>query len=174
MFVMFSLFSYGAFAQPENKGNIELNQFFGVHFPDDYATLRPDSSFMMGLRLGYWFANEASFEFSGQRAFSEDTTGGNVNLDGYRGNVLYHFNTKNTLQPFITVGGGLERSSSRLGKGHDWGMNGGAGLRFFFAEKEGIRLDMRYTTAKVTAGAASSTWQQNIETNVGFFILFGK
>ena len=106
--------SGSASAQQYGKqGQVELSPYFGMIFPDGYGTLSPNEAPIAGLRLGFWLSDSFSFEFSGQRAFSEDSTGvNNIDLDGYRGNLLWNVNTGMRVRPFLTAGGGWERHKS--------------------------------------------------------------
>jgi OOP family OmpA-OmpF porin len=177
-FALVIALSSSVFAESKygKAGQVELSPFFGMIFPEDYDTLQPNEAPIAGLRLGVWLSDSISWEFSGQRAFSEDGAGvNNVELDGYRGNLLWNINTGRGVRPFFTAGGGLERSNSTpFGAEYDWGFNGGAGFRFFAGENAGVRLEGRYATAKVNVGRATDTWQSNIEGDLGLFFLFGK
>lgn len=174
-FALFLALSGSVFAQQYGKqGQVELSPFFGINFPDDYGIVHPNEAPIAGLRLGYFFTNTVSAEVSGQRAFSEDGAGlTNIDLDGYRLNLLYNLNTGVRVRPFITVGGGYERFSSVVtGSQKDWSGNGGLGFRFFAGENAGVRLEGRYVAAKVNVPASS--WEKNIEADFGLFFLFGK
>lgn len=169
-------FSGSAFAQQYGKkGQVELSPFFGIIFPDDYTTLNPNEGPIAGLRFGFWFSNSISAELSGQRAFSELGTGtSNIDMDGYRLNLLWNLNTGSRVRPFLTLGAGYERFDSvPTGAEYSLAYNGGLGFRFFAGENAGVRLEGRYVVVDETF-APNDNYQNNIEGNLGLFFLFGK
>lgn len=175
-FALFLALSGSAFAQQYGKqGQVELSPFFGISFPDDYGIVKPNEAPIAGLRLGVWLSNSFSLEASGQRAFSEDGAGvNNVDMDGYRLNLLWNLNTKTRVRPFLTVGGGYERFDSvPTGSQKDWSGNGGVGFRFFASENAGVRLEGRYVAVR-NVNTPVEGWEKNIEGQFGLFFLFGK
>lgn len=166
--------SGSAFAQYGKAGQVELSPFFGINFPDSYGVINPNEAPIAGLRLGVFFSDSISAEVSGQRAFSEDSAGlTNIDMDGYRLNLLWNVQTHARVRPFITVGAGYERFDSvTTGTQYDIGYNGGVGFRFFAGDNAGVRLEGRYAFAKVDTG--TENWEKNYEGLLGMFFLFGK
>lgn len=174
-FALFLTLSTSVFAQYGKQGQVELSPFFGIIFPDDYGTVVPNEAPIAGLRLGVFLSDYIGLEVSGQRAFSEDKSGNNnVDMDGYRGNLLFNAYKNSAVRPFITIGGGYERfKAPATGSQYDWSGNGGVGFRFFAGENAGVRLEGRYVVAKVNVPGGNE-WQKNIEADAGLFFLFGK
>jgi OOP family OmpA-OmpF porin len=131
---------------------------------------------MAGVRLGYFLTEFLSLEASVQRAFAEADNvapfnGENIDFDSIRLNALVHL-TDTRVRPFVTVGGGYEYfDSSNTDSQHDWGVNGGVGVRFFAGDSAGVRLDGRYIGVNVDG--VGDDWQHNYEAHVGLFFLFG-
>lgn len=178
MLVVFALLvSTSGFAQ-NAKGGFEFSPYVGLRFSDDYGTVNPDYAPVAGLRLGFFFTNSFSTEFSVQRAFAEADNvapfnGENVNFDAVRMNFLVHFLNDFKVRPFITIGAGWERvDSDNINSQHDLGLNGGAGFRFFAGQSGGLRLEGRYVTANVDI-AGTEEWQHNYEAYLGLFFLLG-
>ena len=157
-----------------SKGQLEISPFFGAARPDAYGLNDPRNAPIVGIRLGHYFTDAWSGEFSLQRTFSERNSDSRfVYLDSIRLNVLYSLATDVRLQPFFTGGFGLERFKSQgIPDENDFGLNAGAGLRLFLTEEAGLRFDWRYVSAKVSV--PGSQWQQNFETTLGLFFLLGK
>lgn len=173
-FTALLIFSGSLFAQEYGqKKQIELGAFGGYILPGDYAGIEPKNGFMGGLRLGYWMTNSLSTELSGQRAFSEDGAGGsNINMDGYRLNVLWNLMPAHRIRPFLTLGAGLERFGFAVtGGDYVLAYNGGIGSRFFINNKMGVRVEGRYVM--VNEKIAGEDYQYNIEGQLGLFFLFG-
>lgn len=174
LFAFLFVLSGSSFAQEfGQKHQVELSPFAGYIFPGEYAGINPKNGYIGGLRLGYWITNSLSAELSGQRAFSEDTTGAsNINMDGYRLNVLWNFAPAHRIRPFLTLGGGLERFGFAVtGNDYTLAYNGGVGSRFFIKNNWGVRVEGRYVM--VNEKIAGDSYQYNIEGQLGLFFLFG-
>ncbi|MEZ4704133.1 MAG: OmpA family protein [Bdellovibrionota bacterium] len=167
-------------ANASTEGKTELSPYFGFSFPDNYGSVGADEGPLVGLRLGYFFTDEVSAEFSAQRAFDETKnaapfSGEKLDLDAYRLNVLYNFFPGKSLRPFVTAGVGIERvDSPTMNSQFDVGVNGGLGVRFFAGENAGFRIEGRYIGVKVDDDTYVSDWENNAEVMAGLFFLFGK
>ncbi|MCB0309021.1 MAG: OmpA family protein [Bdellovibrionales bacterium] len=158
--------------QNSTKGLWEFGPYIGMFFPDNYGSANLDKSLLVGGRLGYFITSEFSVEGSFHRAFSETSGGSETNIDASRLNLLWNFLPGKFVRPFLTVGGGWERTSFPFGTDNDYGLNGGGGLRFFVNPHFNIRLEGRYNTVDI--GRAAAGRQHNYEGMLGFSWLFGK
>lgn len=166
--------SFPSFAQYGEKSQVELGAFGGYVFTGDYP-IEPKNAFFGGIRLGYWLTDSFSAEVSGQRAFSEDITGGrSLDLDAYRLNLLWNFAPQKRFRPFVTVGAGLEGFDFPVvGQEYSVGYNGGLGLRSFITDRAGLRLEGRFIYLNADY-LPRGDYVYNIEAQLGFFYLFGK
>jgi outer membrane protein OmpA-like peptidoglycan-associated protein/opacity protein-like surface antigen len=163
--------------------------------PDD--DLNPDGDVFFGLRVGYFFNAQVSMEgtfqtLSGDVEFDRCTgipcrprqastahspTVGDMDLDSFRVNVLYHWREGARLRPFLTAGIGLEatevveRNLGIILDETDISYNAGAGLRWFFTDLLSLRVDARYVLTD--ASGLVNDFQETLESSIGFSFTFG-
>jgi outer membrane protein OmpA-like peptidoglycan-associated protein/opacity protein-like surface antigen len=167
-----------AFAGGGSKGDWELGVFGGRGFLDDYGGAQPADAFIIGGRLGHFLSSKWSLELSGQW-LSTDTDFEDpliedveVNLSAYRLNLLHNFGAPGSgVRPFITVGGGSEKTEVEEFEQRDFGWNAGVGLRFFLSPSLNLRLDGRYVGINVGGDLDESVG--NMEATAGLSLLFG-
>lgn len=157
------------------KHDWELGGYGGYGWLDEYAPVLPKNDKLFGGRLGYFVSRHWSFEVSGQRILSErDTVGeSKVNLDALRGNVLYNFNADGSVRPFLTIGLGWEKFDPvdlQQYESKQAGFNAGAGVRVFFNEHVGMRVDGRFVHYKADKVGDTA---HDYEANAGLSVYFG-
>jgi len=157
------------------KGDFELGAYGGYGWLDEFQPVKPKNDALFGGRLGYFASRHWSFEVSAQRLFSErDTVGDSkVNLDALRGNVFFNFDAEGMVRPFLTIGIGWEKFDpedlSRY-ESKDAGFNAGAGVRVFFNDNVGLRLDGRFVHFKSDVLQETAN---NYEATAGLSVYFG-
>src|SRR5678815_168624 len=160
-------------------GEKEIGIYAGYAWLDDYRILQPKNDVFFGERFGYFFSSRISLEGSAQRMPTNtdfDSSLGlrdrRVDVTSIRANVLWNFRPGTTFRPFITGGIGAEIfNAHRIGTTKDISFNAGGGLRFFFCNSFGLRLDGR--AVYVDTGDSINQAQLNFEANVGGFWAFG-
>jgi len=168
-----------AMAGRGGEGDWELGAYGGFGWLDDYELLEPDDDTLFGVRAGYFFTSRVSLEGSLQRLSTVtviDPSFGvpdeDFDIDSLRVNVLWNFLEGASVRPFFTAGVGAEMADAGdIGDSTDLGFNAGGGIRFFFGETFGIRLDGRYVG--VDAGGEIDKWQSNVEGTAGILWSFG-
>ncbi len=162
-----------------DTGDYELGLFAGVAFPDDYGDgiqrLKPDDDVVYGVRAGRFFSEIGSFELSYQQLTADAfSLGSPVDLDvnSIRANVLANFLAGQSVRPFITFGLGREMTEvDGLFNDEDWGLNAGGGVRWFFNDTFGLRVDGRLVRTKISGPL--NDYQMNVEGTVGATWAFG-
>ena len=157
------------------KHDWELGGYGGYGWLDEYAPVLPKNDMLFGGRLGYFVSRHWSFEVSGQRILSErDTVGeSKVNLDALRGNVLYNLDAEGMVRPFLTIGLGWEKFDPEdlpQYESKQAGFNAGAGVRVFFNEHVGLRVDGRFVHYKADKVGDTA---HDYEANAGLSVYFG-
>jgi len=166
-----------AFAGGE-KGNWELGVYFGHAWLDDYGFFFPDNDNILGARFGPWLSDHWSLEASAQK-LKTDTEMNIIgvpeegfNIHSYRLNLLYNFGPGKSFRPFLTAGGGYEKTDvNNFGESGDFGWNAGLGTRIFLGRHFNLRLDGRYVMTKV--GDEVDESQGNTEATAGLSFVFG-
>ncbi|HET6371846.1 MAG TPA: OmpA family protein [Candidatus Polarisedimenticolia bacterium] len=167
-----------AIAGRGEKGDWEFGPYAGFGVLDDYGDLNPDNGPIYGGRVGYFFSPHWSLEGSFQRLTSEIDLGsslGDVDLDidSIRLNVLYNFRSGESFRPFVTAGLGSEKADVEdFGDSKDIGFNAGGGLRWYFTDHFGLRVDGRYVSVDVGEEEVDQR-QSNLEGTVGLLWSFG-
>ena len=166
------------FAGGGEKGDWEFGPYVGYGWVDDYGFLQPENDRLYGIRGGYFFTPGWSLELSLQRIATRSNVSvfglqnQDVDLDACRLNMLYNFRAGSHFRPFVTAGVGCEKVDAHsLGDASGLGLNAGGGLRFFFGDHFGLRLDARYVSAD--AGDSIDNRQNNGEANLGATFAFG-
>jgi OprF membrane domain. len=144
--------------------------------PGRLRDLHPDQDNVWGGRLGYWFTKNWNLEGSVQKVMTDTemnlpaTPEVDVDLTSYRLNLLYNLGGSGSkLRPFLTVGGGSEKTDVETIVDENKGSwNVGGGLRFFLSRNLNLRLDGRFVQVKV-----GDDTQGNGEATVGLGLLLG-
>jgi outer membrane protein OmpA-like peptidoglycan-associated protein/opacity protein-like surface antigen len=160
------------------KGDWELGLFAGFAALDDYGGLNPEDDQIRGARVGGFIGEHWGLEFSFQRLRTRtdidpalSLTNFDVDLDGLRLNFLWNFRGGERFQPFLTAGVGRERTDLKgIKNANDFGYNAGGGVRWFWSENFGIRLDGRFVAVEVDA---LDETQGNVEGTLGLMFAFG-
>lgn len=168
-----------AVAANGEQGEWELGLYAGYGLLDGYDILHPDDGFLGGVRVGYHFVPHFSLEGSWQKLNSETNIRGvpgspefDFDLISTRLNVLWNFKPGEACNPFLTAGIGIERADADdAGNTSDLGVNLGGGVRWYFADHFGLRLDGRYVASDI--GRPSNEKQANYEGAVGILFAFG-
>jgi len=166
------------FASGGQKGDWELGGFGGYTWTDDYRIFHPKDGPMAGARLGYFITSKVNMEVAAQRVFTKTdfddplVENRDVKLDALRLNLLYNFAPGSRFRPFLSAGGGRQKTNIEgYGKSTDWGWNGGAGFRVFLTPKVNFRVDGRASGARV--GEPVSEKVRNVEGTAGLSVVFG-
>jgi opacity protein-like surface antigen len=81
-------------------------------------------------------------------------------LDQFHGNFLFNFNPDEKLRPFVLFGVGATRASSGDASKANFSFAIGGGLKYFFTDNMGVRLQARYTPTYLftTSGGTWCNW----------------
>jgi opacity protein-like surface antigen len=81
-------------------------------------------------------------------------------LDQFHGNLLFNFNPDEKLRPFILLGLGATRAASSDASKTNFSFALGGGIKYFFTENMGVRLQARYTPTYLftTSGGTWCNW----------------
>jgi OmpA-OmpF porin, OOP family len=167
------------FADGGEKGDIEIGIYTGMGWLDDYNGANPKDDILFGGRVGRFLTSHWGVEGSFQRLDTETDfdpalalRNVDVDLDAYRLNVLYNFMEGSKVRPFVTGGAGWERvDAGSFGDRHDFGFNAGGGVRWFFTDRFGLRLDGRFVST--AHGGNIDARENNVEGQVGVMWAFG-
>jgi outer membrane protein OmpA-like peptidoglycan-associated protein len=167
-----------AFAGGGEKGDWELGGYGGRAWLGDYGTYHPKDHLFYGGRLGYFLTSNWNLEVAAQRVPTESDflvpplTDRDVKLDAVRLNLLYSFASGSRFRPFLTGGGGRDRTTVvGFVTENDWGWNGGGGFRVFFTPMFNFRVDGR--VAGVHVGEPVNQRETNVEGTAGLSLVFG-
>ncbi len=168
-------FSLPVFAERGQQGDFEVGPYVGYAFFSDYGSHNIEQNLLYGVRLGYFFEENWSFEPSYQMLWTDTdrATGTNngASLRALRFNLLYNFLPGKRLRPFLTGGLGWEYTKVNGSfKSNDLGVNAGGGLRVFLTDYLAARLDGRFVYTEVSELDAR---QYNYEAMFGLTYLFG-
>lgn len=162
------------------KGDFEIGAYVGYGFLDAYGNeitaLNPGDDVLYGFRAGYFLSQDWSLEFNFQHLEAETSpnvaTPSKFDLNSVRLNLLYNFGGEESkVRPYITLGAGVEATSTLGIDDDDTGYNIGGGARFFLDEGFGLRLDARYVSYSV--GGFVDETVGNFETSLGILLAFG-
>ena len=167
-----------AFGGGGEGGDWELGIYGGYGWLDDYGMFKPKDGFLYGARVGYFFTPNWDLELSAQRLSTNTdfeilgVQDVDVDLDALRLNLLYNFAAGERVRPFLTAGVGYERFDTEgFGQSCDFGLNAGAGVRWFLSPNWNLRLDGRYV--RINVGDEIDETQQNLEASLGIGWVFG-
>jgi outer membrane protein OmpA-like peptidoglycan-associated protein len=166
------------FAAGGAKGDLEIGVYGGYQWLDDHAEFRPKDHPFYGARAGYFISRHFGIEGMAQRVPTkqeEDLTTGplfgdtEMDLDSFRGNLMFNFAVDSPFRPFLTAGLGYEKFEVEgvTSEGH-MGYNAGAGFRVYLAPAFNVRADGRYVNAEF-----AESRQKNFEATLGFGLTFG-
>lgn len=165
--VFFILFG----SAPLWAGQIEISPFIGYTFGGGFdvtdlelARIDLKSGTSFGVSAGYVFKERYQLEFMWNRQDTalvgklldtdQDFPLADAKLDQYHVNFLYHFGQpSNPLRPFVLGGVG----ASRLNPDGDFdgftkiSYGIGGGIKYFFTEKAGVRMQGRYTPTYISS-----------------------
>ncbi len=162
-----------------DKGDYDIGLYGGLGLPDGYCDANPKDDLLYGGRFGKFLTPAWSLELSFQRLSTQTDfdpalvmANVDVDLDALRLNLLYNFLEGETFRPFITAGLGSERlNAGQMEDRHDYGLNAGAGIRWFLTDRFGLRLDAR--AIWVDVGGKVDEAQLNMEGMLGAMWTFG-
>ena len=162
---LLAVFALAVAAAPAfGEGNWEVQPFVGYKFGGnipvgdndfDFTKIKIDPSVNVGVTAGYNFTEGLGLEFMWNRqptkavgilaAGGEDSEKVSVNLDQFMGNFLIHFrDSEEKLRPFILLGFGATRGSGEGSSRTQFSFGVGGGIKYFFTENMGLRLQARY------------------------------
>ena len=166
------------FAHGGEKGDIEIGFYFGQEKPDSYNPLDPEDAPLWGVRGGYFLTDRWSAEGSWQTSSTQGNMAGpdpDIDLNAFRGNILYNFRPDKKFRWFLTAGIGLESIDAGDVNVDEsaFGYNLGGGGRWFFGKSRswGLRADARWVTTDPGGDIEGS--QNNYEYNAGLLWAFG-
>ena len=197
--LIFLALATNTFAQG-NRGETNMDIYYGAADLDDYGSLDPNDDSMWGIRAGYSLSDDWGIELTGQW-MDLDSTLGAADLTSLRANVLYNFRAYKPVRPYVTVGLGLEQLEIMGDDELDFSLNAGGGVRWYVIDHFGVRADARVVSSESGAelvtvggkGKESVVWQMdkrrpaprsftqvnfisdtqtNIEGSVGVFLVF--
>jgi opacity protein-like surface antigen len=153
------------------QSKFEVAPFFGAKYGGriifnspfvDYDKIKSSEDF--GVLFGYniWDTFQAEFMWNRQPTTLSShspssgtfTFAGNTNMDMYQFDLLYPFRSSEAkLRPF--VGGGLGwthfgNGDQILGFSNRFSYNLGGGVKYFFTQVVGVRMDVRYLATRTT------------------------
>lgn len=116
------------------EGSFEINPFAGLHIFNSSKDIGNNGVY--GIRLGYNITNklgiEGSFDSAGERAKM------------FHADILYHFNSNNSLNPFVVAGLGSAHINPEHGSSYNAIMGDiGLGIKYFISENVAFRADIR-------------------------------
>jgi opacity protein-like surface antigen len=165
--ILFACAVPSAFAQ----GNFEVAPFFGgkccgrIVFNSpfvDYDKIKSSGDF--GVLFGYnvWDTFQAEFMWNRQPTTitahdpSNNTFSfiSNTNVDMYQFDILYpFFNSRAKFRPFAAAGMGwthFGNGNNTIGFSNRFSYNLGGGVKYYFTQLLGVRLDVRYLATRTT------------------------
>lgn len=130
-----------AFAD-EQKG-LTLYPHFGKTFPDSDSDIQSDIHY--GLGIGYRFDNPWAIELVYQQADLDldAPLTGDVDVDSFRLDGLYHFRSQNDVSPYLSFGVGTADYDFAGGDDDETLLNVGFGMKWFFSEKGSMRAEAK-------------------------------
>ncbi len=165
------------------QGRIEIQPFVGYRFGGtvpvtseagsalDINKIQFKSGLAYGLTVGTDLTEMLGAEFLWNRqqtqAVGKLNGGGefpqriDANLDQYQGNLLIHLAERDrSLRPYVLVGLGATRGSGAESSITKFSWAIGGGLKYFFTENMGVRMQMRYAPTYLysTAGGVWCNW----------------
>lgn len=153
------------------QGNFEVAPYFGGKFGGrvqfnspfvDYDKIKSSGDF--GVLFGYnvWDTFQAEFMWNRQPTTisahnlsnNSFSTIGNTNMDMYQFDILYPFRSREAkFRPFFGAGMGwthFGNGDNLIGFSNRFSYNLGGGVKYFFTQLFGLRLDVRYLATRTT------------------------
>lgn len=135
-------FSFNAYADEEAVGFTFYPHWVKTQF-DTETRLEDDSHW--GLGVGYRFDNPWALELVFQNA-DPDAKGnfaGDTDVDSWRLDALYHFETQSRVTPFVSFGVGGADIDSPTTDDNESMLNVGGGIKWHFSDRTSLRTDLK-------------------------------
>jgi OOP family OmpA-OmpF porin len=183
LFLLVAVMGLFMLCSPATAGNLagawSVTPFIGGYNFDSEEDL--DKSLLYGLRVGYNFTKNWTIEGVGTFAHDVDWDGkaydprgqtwtkldNDVDMYGYKLEILYNFLPDGIIVPFVAAGaGGRYMDWDKGDNEHDFVLDYGAGLKIFFADWIALRADIRHVYLPQEE-------LNNVEYGVGLSFFFG-
>jgi len=156
-------------------GAFSLSLFEGGYTFDGAQHL--ETALTHGARLGYNITSNWGVEGSFNYAQLESTNS-RKNTEGelynYSGNILYNFSPQNRVVPYVTLGGGISRTSHFSGTWNtDGTVNYGLGLNYSLTDTIALRGDARQIFSFHPPKYGGGDFWSNYEYTAGMTFQFG-
>lgn len=174
------LISFVGVSTALGQGTIEIQPFIGytvggtipVNSNDlNIREIKFDGGSSYGATVGFNATEHLGFEFMWKRQSTEAVgklSGGGdfeetigVNLDQYHGNFILHFTDEDeAVRPFALIGLGATRGAGDGSSQTNFSFGVGGGLKYFFSQHIGLRLQARYAPTYLfsEAGGVWCNW----------------
>jgi OmpA-OmpF porin, OOP family len=133
--------SLSTVALAQQQEGFTVTPSIGHYNMDNDRNTEDDTSYSLG--LGYQFNNPWAVEFVYLNADSKQSGGGDVDVDQYRLDGLYHLPNVSSLNltPYLAAGVGTADFSN--GEDNNTQINAGGGLKYAFNDAVSLRADFR-------------------------------
>ncbi len=144
-FLAFVLLLGATTATAEEVQGLTVYPHVGINSYSNSSDL--DSDRLYGIGIGYQFDSPWALEAILQRADSDSKIFGvgNVDVDSWRVDGLYHLNTTGNFRPFLSAGvGKVDYDFSGPGDDDESQYNVGAGFKWGFTDNTSLRGDVKF------------------------------
>lgn len=106
--------------------------------------LNVDDGVVYGAALGYQFSSPLALELNYLTMDSNvDNGSGDIDMDAFSLDALYHFAPNPNVRPYIALGGGEREFKAGNNKDDDTLLNAGGGVKYFINDSVEFRTDIR-------------------------------
>jgi OmpA-OmpF porin, OOP family len=168
LMVLFQSVITSADAQPR-AGAFSVSPFIGGYVFEGNQDIEND--FTYGIDLGYHLTDNLAAEvaFNFVDTSFDGALDGDLELNSYHVDMLYHFRSSGKLVPFIALGvGALKYEPENAKNATDFAANYGAGLQYFLNDNVALRCDVRHLLSFDSADKYN-----NLVYTAGVSFLFG-
>jgi outer membrane beta-barrel protein len=149
------------------EGELSVSPIIGGYTYDDNQGRDSDANMLYGVRAGYNITKELGFEglFEYVNSQSNSSSGGDINMYRYGGQLLYHFFPDKQFVPYLAVGfAGLNFDAKGLDGQVHGAFDYGVGLKYFVNDRFALRADFRHLIYDMNGT------KNNVEYTLGAYI----